>query len=142
METGEGERLHSQQRKRFWSILAALAGVGLVAGFASGFAAGFFDAGGGVGSPIVLFVGAAGVALFVVAVVYGSWSFFVNADEVEVSDNLWASLIGFYFYAIAFPAWWCLSKIRVVGEPNDWVIYAATIVIATGAYAFRKWQSR
>ena len=36
MEQGEGERLESQRRKRFWTILGALFVLGGVAGFRNG----------------------------------------------------------------------------------------------------------
>ena len=67
---------------------------------------------------------------------------FTAVDEVEVADNLWASLIGFYAYAILFPAWWLLSRIRLAGPPDQWVIYGVAMLTATAAYAYRKWQSR
>jgi hypothetical protein len=139
---GEGERLHAQRRKRFWSIMASLVVVGLLAGFLSGFASGFMDARGGQGHPALTIVGAIGVVLLSFAAAYGSWLFFVSVDEVEVMDNLWASLIGFYAYAIAFPAWWALWKIRAVDEPNHWLIYGFAMLIATAAYGYRKWQTR
>lgn len=139
---GEGERLHAQRRRRFWVILGWLFALGLLAGFLSGFAAGFIDGSNGQGHPAMTIVGSIGVVLLAVAAIYGSWRFFTSVDEVEVADNLWGSLIGFYAYAILFPAWWCLWKIRLVGEPDQWVIYGVAMLTATAAYAYRKWQSR
>lgn len=139
---GEGERLHEQRRRRFWGILGWLVVIGLVAGFFSGFVAGFIDGSGGQGTPGLKAIGGAGVALIAVAVAYGSWRFFASVDEVEVADNLWASLIGFYAYAILFPAWWSLSKIGLTAEPDHWIIYGVALLTATAAYFYRKWQSR
>ena len=139
---GEGERLHAQRRRRFWIILGWLFALGAAAGFFSGFTMGFADASGGAISPAMKAAGGIGVLLFAAAAAYGSWKFFVSVDEVEVADNLWASLIGFYAYAITFPTWWALWKLRLVDEPNDWVIYGIALITATAAYAYRKWQSR
>jgi hypothetical protein len=139
---GEGERLHEQRRRRFWSILAWIAGLSVVAGFFSGFAAGFIDARQGEGHPALTLVGGFGVLLLVVGTVYGSWRYFTAVDEVEVADNLWASLIAFYSYGILFPAWWALSKIGLGPEPNQWIIYAVVFLSGTAAYVYRKWQSR
>ena len=107
---GEGERLHAQRRRRFWIILGSLALLGAIAGFASGFIAGFNDARTGTTSSYMT-VGTIGIVLLALGAAYGSWRFFVNVDEVEVADNLWGSLIGFYTYAILFPAWWALHRI-------------------------------
>lgn len=139
---GEGERLHAQRRKRFWTILGGLFVIGAAAGFFSGFTMGFTDASGGEVSPTTKMFGGIGILLFAAAAAYGSWRFFVSVDEVEVADNLWGSLIGFYAYAISFPAWWALWKIRLVEEPNHWLIYGVAMLTATAAYAYRKWQSR
>jgi hypothetical protein len=139
---GEGERLHAQRRRRFWTILAWLFVLGLVGGFFTGFTAGFTEARGGEISPALRAGGGVGILLLALAAAYGSWRFFVSVDEVEVADNLWASLIGFYAYAISFPTWWALWKTRLVDEPNHWAIYGAAMLIATAAYSYRKWQSR
>jgi hypothetical protein len=139
---GEGERLHAQRRRRFWAILGSLFAIGLVAGFFSGFAAGFIDGNRGESTAGLKTIGAVGVAALAAAVAYGSWRFFTSVDEVEVADNLWGSLIGFYAYAILFPAWWALAKIRLTAPPDQWVIYGVAMLTATAAYAYRKWQSR
>ena len=73
---------------------------------------------------------------------YFSWRFFTSVDEVEVTDNLWASLIGFYVYGFAFPTWWALSWLDAAPEPEDWILYAAAMLSATAAYGVRKWRSR
>lgn len=138
---GEGERLHGQRRRRFWTILGWL----FLAGAISGVLAGIGLAPVLHGKELPAWAGVVTVvgALFaVVATIYGSWRFFANVDEVELSDNLWGSLIGFYAYALLFPTWWALWKVDLIGEPNDWVIYAAVLAVALAAYAYRKWQSR
>ena len=139
---GEGERLHEQRRRRFWVILGWLVVIGMAAGFLSGFTAGFIDGRGGDGTPGLKAIGAAGVALLALGAAYGSWRFFTAVDEVEVADNLWGSLIGFYAYAILFPSWWALSKIRLTAAPDQWIIYGVAMLTATAAYGYRKWQSR
>ena len=94
-------------------------------------------------SPMMAGIATAVIALALAAIVYGSWRFFVSVDEVEVQDNLWACLIGFYAYAILFPAWWLMARIRPppVSRPvGD--VDAVLMVSGTAAYAYRKWQSR
>lgn len=138
---GEGERLHGQRRKRFWSILAWL----FVAGIVSGVIAGVGLAPALHGKQLPSWAGAvtvAGAAFAILATIYGSWRFFASVDEVEVTDNLWGSLIGFYAYVLLFPTWWVLWKVNLVREPDDWAIFAAALLIALAAYAYRKWQSR
>ena len=139
---GEGEQLHAQRRRRFWIILGWLFAIGALGGFLSGFVAGFIDGSQGEGHPAQTIVGAIGVVLLALGAAYGSWRFFTSVDEVEVADNLWASLIGFYAYVILFPSWWLLARIRLVSPPDQWVIYGVAMLTATAAYAYRKWQSR
>ena len=141
MERGEGERLYARQRKRFWTILGGLMLIGLIAGFASGFVMGFAD-GRGATAPILATAAAAGVVLLAIAVAYGSWRFFAEVDELEVADNLWGSLIGFYAYAILFPAWSALHQLGKAPEPDDWIIFGTAMIVATVAYAVRKWRTR
>ena len=142
MTVGEGERLHNERRRRFWRVVLTLAAVGGLAGFVSGFIHGRADA---TGEPIGATTRAIAMAAVAVAMVGGaiaSWRFFQAADEVEITDNLWASLIGFYVYGFGFPAWWALSLLQVVPEPDQFIIYGAAIVSAAAAYGVRKWRSR
>ena len=66
----------------------------------------------------------------------------LRVDELELADNLWGSLIGFYVYAFGFPTWWALNWLGVAPAPDHWMIFAAAVVSATAAYALRKWRSR
>jgi hypothetical protein len=141
-ELGEGERLHAQRRRRFWLIVLGLAGLGLVGGFLSGFIAGYADARNVTAEPLYGTVGAIGAVLMAIAVAYGSWRYFDNVDELEVADNLWGSLIGFYAYAILFPLWWALWKLEKAPEPHDWTILAVAMVVSLLAYGIRKWRAR
>ena len=113
-----------------------------MAGFVFGFIYGAADA---AGEPVSGTAKAAAALALVVATVggcYFSWRFFSTVDEVEVTDNLWASLIGFYAYAILFPAWWALHRLDRVPEPDHWAIYATAMIVTMAAYAARKWRSR
>ncbi len=105
MERGEGERLHAQRRKRFWQIIVGLGAVGFIAGMLSGFIEDLSDGGAAGLDPNMATAAAAGVILAVLLAAYGSYRFFVSVDEVEVADNLWGSLIGFYAYAFLLPVW-------------------------------------
>lgn len=136
---GEGERLHSQRRRRFWTILGGLFVIGGVAGFATGFIAGFNDAreGGAAGYATA---GTIGVIVLVLGGAYGSWKFFKSVDEVEIADNLWGSLVGLYVYALLFPAWWALNRLEQVPEPDDWAIFGISMLSAVVVYLYRKFR--
>lgn len=136
---GEGERLHARQRRRFWALIGALAVIGFIAGMVGSYAL-IVAEDGGAGSPTALWVGVVGVAAAVLLFIYGSWRFFVSVDEVELADNLWASLIGFYAYAIMLPAWWALAALGAVPGPDQWVIYGTSVGVAFAAYLIRKWR--
>jgi len=141
MEMGEGERLEAARRRRFWRIMGGL----IFAGFVGGLVFGGTFAILGDGSlavsviPPAVIVGAVPVA--VAAFLYGTWRFFVSVDELELQDNLWGSLIGFYLYSTVFPFWWLLWRAGVTVEPHDWAIFAITFTSATAAYLWRKWHA-
>lgn len=141
MELGKGERLHAQRRRSFWTTIVWLAVLGAVIGFASGFFAAHADAKGEwapawtVGTTIA-------IVAFAALAVYGSWRFFRSVDELELADNLWGSLFGFYTYALLFPAWWAFAKLETVPEPDHWVIYAAAMAVGILTYFYRKLRFR
>ena len=139
---GEGERLHASRRKHFWTIIGGLMLLGLVTGLVAGALLAVGAEREAPLSPMMAGIATAVIALALAAIVYGSWRFFVSVDEVEVQDNLWACLIGFYAYAILFPAWWLMARIGLLPFPDQWVMYAVIMVSGTAAYAYRKWQSR
>ena len=136
-EMGEGERLHNERRKRFWRIMGGLVALGFVTGIVAQFAMSISASGQDwpAWAPVAASIG---VVLVAVAVAYASWHFFVSVDEVEVADNLWASLIGYYAYIILFPAWWALHKLGQVPEPNHWAILLVSGLLALAVYAYRK----
>ena len=137
---GEGEKLHDARRKRFWRILGGLAVIGAISG-AVGQAAIEISK----GSPLpewTATAGAVGVVVAAILVIYGSWRFFVTVDELELADNLWGSLIGFYWYAILFPSWWAMNKLGWVAAPDQWAIFVSAMVAASVVYLYRKWRNR
>lgn len=142
MSVGEGERLESARRRKFWKLVFALAAAGAVGGFIFGFAMGHAEASDHPLSETARLAAAAALLLSLAAAAFLSWRFFATVDEVELADNLWGSLIGFYTYAFLFPTWWALAWLDVAPQPNDWAIFAASLVTATAAYAYRKWINR
>lgn len=141
MDRGEGERLHAARRRRFWGISIGLMLIGMVSGILSGIIVGRHETGDTL-SPNLVTIAIAGAIIIPIVFIWASWWFFTTVDEVEVADNLWASLIGFYAYALILPTWWVFWKIGRMEEPNDWVIWGTSMAVALAAYAIRKWQSR
>ena len=141
MERGEGERLHASRRRKFWILLGGLAAIGAVAGFGTGFVEETILSSGQV-DPWMATAASIGIVVVAILAAWGSWRFFVTVDEVELADNLWGSLIGFYAYALLFPAWWALWKIGRAPEPDDWLIFGAAMVTAMIAYVVRKWRAQ
>ncbi len=131
MERGEGERLHAQREKNFWTISRraasgrrhwwlhlAASSTALPTQAAMRWAR------------LVKLAGAGGVIIAAVLTVYFSWRFFVSVDEVEVADNLWGSLIGFYVYAmLASRRGGRCAKLRPAPEPDHWLIYGISMII-------------
>jgi hypothetical protein len=141
MEMGEGERLEAARRRRFWRILGWLIFAGFVAGIIFGGTFAFLGDGTLAVTviPPPIIIGAAAIAL--AGFLYGTWRFFSSVDELELQDNLWGSLIGFYIYSTVFPLWWLLWRAGVTVEPHDWAIFAITLTGGTAAYFWRKWRA-
>lgn len=138
--SGDGEKLHSARRRRFWQILGALSVLGIAGGAIGVIILEEMD--GREFSSTVLTAAAIGVVVLSILFLYGSWRFFADVDELELLDNLWGSLVGFYAYGATFPAWWALHKLGTLPEPNDWVIFNIALLTALAAYSYRKWRIR
>ena len=67
-----------------------------------------------------------------------TWEYFRRVDELDVLDNLWASLIAFYFYFVAMPSWWLFHDLGLAPEVNHIAIYIATAAVMTIVYILRK----
>ena len=126
------QRLHTRRRKLI--RLVALATLGFtVLGAATGFIAAMTE---GTRLPswtVMPLVAAAVIGLAIFSVVY-----FRRIDEVDLADNLWASLIGLYFYGAAFPAWEFLNTIGSLPPVHGWGLWGATMVVALLAYVARR----
>ena len=143
MQMGEGELRERARRRRFWTVIGGIAGIGLITGFVSGFFAGFNQVPpdqAWASMPDGLAIGLVAAAL--IAFNIGCWAFVRSIDEVELADNLWASTIGYYAYCMLFPAWWALNKAGVMAEPNHWSIFAASLAAGALSYFSRKWRAR
>jgi Na+-driven multidrug efflux pump len=135
---GVGERAFRENRKRLWRLVWLGVGISFCIGLASGFIAGFTEgwenAGGSAISWIVWPVLAIGIWGFVLF----TRGYFRRVDELDVQDNLWASLIGLYFYLAALPCWMLLHKVGQLPPPDHWILWGATFLSACIAYGWRK----
>jgi hypothetical protein len=139
----DGERLHEEQRRRFWMTIGAIGLVAMPIGAAVGFVAasektdlgGFWRA---IPDGVAILVVVVSVALFTL----GTWRFVKTIDEVELVDNLWGSTAAYYAYAVLFPAWWALATAGVVPEPNHWIIFLVALAAGGALYFWRKFRAR
>lgn len=128
-----GEARLKAQRNRFWSFCAAGLAVAVAVGFGTGWVSDLFLQGKLPGWSMYL---AWGLALTSFA--WFTRIYFRRVDELDLLDNLWACMIGFYFYAIAMPSWWLFASLGLAPEVNHIMIYLAAFVITFAAYGFRK----
>ena len=143
MDKGEGERLESARRRRFWTVIVILNVIGLLIGFSFGYVSGhrgipLAQAGEALPDGVVVALVAGGIAAFS----YGCWAFFKTIDEVELADNLWASTASFYAYAVLFPSWWVFSQAGIASGPNHWAIFFVSLAAGLVVYGYRKWRAR
>ena len=139
----DGEKLHDENRKRFWRTLGIAGLGGVPIGFAVGLGSGLFD--GELNAfwswapdwLVLLLIG-----ISVASISYGTWRFYRAIDEVELQDNLWSNAAAYGAYALLFPCWWALGQAGMTPPPNHWAIFLAALVAGLAAYAIRKWRAR
>lgn len=132
---GEGEKRLRTQRKKFWRLVGAGVGIGLVAGLVFGFMGGYAQD--RAISPLLVWPA---LGLTIAVFVWYSAVYFRRIDELDLRDNLWASLIGLYVYLVALPAWYFLHDLNQLPPINHWAIYLTTFAAATIAYCVRKFR--
>lgn len=76
--------------------------------------------------------------IYVFSYIYLIYTLLSNADELFITDQLWANFIAIWFYAIFFPSWWILHRFKLSPEPNDWVIYGLTMLVGMAVLTYRQ----
>ncbi|WP_033921364.1 hypothetical protein [Sphingomonas sp. 37zxx] len=129
---GPGELAAARQRRRLMVTVGILAAVGFFAGLGTALvedeSSGTLPAGWAI----------AMVVIGVTAICLGSWRLWKQADEYDRRDHLAATTMGLNVYLLLYPSWFVLAKGKVVGEPDDLIIFIATYLAAAGTYGWRK----
>ncbi|MBX9797578.1 hypothetical protein [Sphingomonas sp.] len=138
-EPGAGERAARARTRRIWLIIGSLGGLGFVAGFATAMfekdTPGMFP-----GALPPAFAIAMSIVL-VVAILIGSWRYFVAIDEVERQNNYIASTWGLNFYLLAYPVWFLLWRGGLVAEPMHETLFLATVAVMMAVYLWTKFRN-
>ncbi len=132
-----------RRRKRAFVKLTLTGGliggfVGLVVGITGGFSEGWQRAGG----PTIGWLMWPVLAVSLIVFARYCVRYFGQVDELDVQDNLWASLIGLYGVLMGFPCWLALHKVGQLGEPSAKGVWIIGIVVACIAYGWRKLAHR
>lgn len=138
-----GEMMERNQRRRFWRVLLVVGVPAIPLGWFIGYSVGRHDmsaveAVASLSPAMAILIAAAFVAMMIV----GTYAFAKVIDEVELQDNLWASSVGYYVYAVLFPTWWLLGTAGVTAPSNDWIIFGTAMLCGMIAYFYRKWRAR
>lgn len=132
---GEGEQRLKRRRRQFWMLVAAGIGLGMAMGFVMGFMGGIHQY--RPVSPLIIWP-AVGVSL--VLFVWYCAAYFRRIDELDLQDNLWAGMIGLYFYIVVLPLWFFLNDMGQLPQINHWVVWTATMIVTLATYGWRKWR--
>ena len=128
-----GEQKLKSRRMAFYRYVATAGLIAAAIGFGGGSIISMVREG--------LIPGVVVLLLMVVVAVVFIWfcfDYFRRVDELDMMDNLWATMIGFYAYIVAFPSWSMLHDARVTSEPDQWAIWTGTIIVSVIAYFIRK----
>ncbi|WFL77006.1 hypothetical protein P7228_13565 [Altererythrobacter arenosus] len=128
-----GEKLLQTRRRKFWRYMSISLVVFGAAGFLSGYLTDAFQAG-----EVPLWLPLAVIAVTIVALIYSTRDYLRRIDELDLMDNLWAHLIGFYGGLISFGAWYLLAELGVTTQPNAEAIIIAALAVMLATYGLRK----
>ncbi|MDE1466686.1 hypothetical protein [Aurantiacibacter sp. D1-12] len=126
------ERLRSR-RKSIVLFTTLGCAVAMIAGFSTGYVGALYEDG---------TLPAWGViALWALALIGFIWfniEYFRRVDELDKQDNMFATLVAFVFYAVAYPSWYMFHDLGMVTEPHATTLYIATLAVGTLTYLARK----
>lgn len=128
-----GEDRLRRRRLAWWRYLALAFAGSVMIGFASGFMAGAYDSG---AVPVWL-----PVAACIVAIALLGWfthDYFRRIDELDLMDNLWAHLFGFYAGIALFGGWYFFADLGLTSYPTAPAIMLAMLLFTFAAYGARK----
>ena len=123
--------LRLKQRRRTFIRFALL---GMAAALGAGFALGW-TLGADMMQPWLAILGMIALAALFA---WFTVEYFRRIDELDLLDNLWASTVGAYFYALALPAWYLAHEAGAAPPIDHWLIYGATFTAVLIAYIARK----
>ncbi|MFN4112372.1 MAG: hypothetical protein ACK4GD_00355 [Sphingomonadaceae bacterium] len=128
-----GEARLKARRSAFFRYIALFLSAGFVAGMMSGVAAAYV-ADGIVPAGLLIAIW----ALVIMGFAWFTRDYFRRVDELDLLDNLWASTFGLYVYIVVFGSWYLFHDVGLVPEPDQYLIFAATLIATTAGYLARK----
>ena len=128
-----GEARMKLRRSRLYRYLGLVFLGSLIAGMAGGAMANLYEDG-----AIPLWLPVLACAIVAIGMAWFMRDYFRRVDELDVMDNLWAHLIGFYGGAIVFGVWYFLADLGLVGGPSALALFALMMSISAAAYGLRK----
>ena len=128
-----GEQRLERRRAALWRFSLIGMAVAAVLGFAGSFGMALVEKGSLPASVVYLTTGVV-LAFFL----WFTVAYIRRVDELDLLDNLWAGLIGLYFYLVAFPIWNTLASFELSPPVDHWVIYFGTAIVMFLGYGARK----
>jgi hypothetical protein len=137
-EIGPGEALELRQKRRQSLILALL----MIAGGITGLVLSLNQEAGAslLAGTLAPGVAIALIALWLVAVVGGSFWLSRHIDEIERAAQLWGVATGGILVVVLFPVWHLLWRGQIAPEPNAYVLFAALYGMMLVAYLWKKFR--
>ena len=128
-----GEQRHRARFNAFlrYCVIALL--VGLIAGVASGLIGGMVKDG-----LLPSWLVYKTTVVLIAGFLWFMRDYLRRVDELDLLDNLWAGLIGFTFYYLAFPVWNLLESFDLAPPVNNWWLWIGTTIVMFAAYLLRK----
>lgn len=112
-------------------IIAVLISFG--AGLGTGYLSGLFESG-----KLPIWILYAAWAVVLAGLAWFTRDYFRRIDELDLADNLWSHLIGYYVTLWAFGLWYVLYDIGRAPEPSALPVIAFMLVTTFVVYGARK----
>lgn len=121
------------RRSAFIRYLAMAALVSFGAGLGTGFLSGLFESG-----QLPIWTLYACWAVVLAGMAWFTRDYFRRIDELDLADNLWSHLIGYYLTLWAFGLWYLLYDLGRAPEPTALPVMLFMIVATFVVYGARK----
>ncbi|MEP3051333.1 MAG: hypothetical protein ABJP48_09540 [Erythrobacter sp.] len=128
-----GEEMLKSKRRSFWRYIALSMVLAMFAGLIGGVLNQLYLHG-----DVPLFIPLAAIAVVAIGFLWFSFDYFRRVDELDLQDNLWSHMVGFYGGLAFFGVWFFCADLGLADQPTALPVLAVMLVVTFITYLLRK----